>query len=108
MTSVFPQSHGISPVEHPPIDQSFTQHATTSSSNNYFDSLPAEIASIVFIHYIHSDSEPREIKYHHPSLTLGKICRRWRHIAWSTPELWTKLTIRPKHVTDVELAEEWL
>jgi len=27
-------------------------------------------------------------------LFLGAICRKWRHIAWSTPRLWTTVVVR--------------
>jgi hypothetical protein len=49
-------------------------------------------------------------------LTLGAVCRKWREIAWTTPELWTFM--RMPDVPDnncsssfslqVELAKEWL
>ncbi|KIM35672.1 hypothetical protein M413DRAFT_32329 [Hebeloma cylindrosporum] len=50
-------------------------------------------------------------------LTLGAICRRWREIAWATPELWTFLLMpnipqgsSPSNSfsRQLELAEEWL
>ena len=48
-------------------------------------------------------------------LTLGAVCKRWREIAWATPELWTLL--RMPDIPDsadssfsvqAELAKEWL
>ncbi|PPR03435.1 hypothetical protein CVT26_007902 [Gymnopilus dilepis] len=79
------------------------RHASATS----FDSLPVEIISIIFIDYLEGVTcfGPRT------ALKLGKVCRRWREIAWSTPELWTDLTMHPRHATSrthVELAEEWL
>ncbi|PPQ95618.1 hypothetical protein CVT26_008650 [Gymnopilus dilepis] len=83
------------------------QPCLEQSRSFLFNSLPVEIASIIFSYHAHSDASWRP----HPSLTLGKICRTWRQIAWATSSLWTRLIIRPRHATSlthVELAEEWL
>ncbi|PPQ95619.1 hypothetical protein CVT26_008648 [Gymnopilus dilepis] len=71
-----------------------------------FDTLPVEIISIVFIFYVH-----HEKKRSHSPLILGRICRRWRQVAWSTPDLWTALAISTERATlptHIQLAEEWL
>ncbi|PPQ95597.1 hypothetical protein CVT26_008627 [Gymnopilus dilepis] len=76
----------------------------SAESDGFLESLPIELISTIFVHYVHS------IPTTSP-LTLGKICRRWRYIAWSTPELWTELTMDSLHSTSethIELAEEWL
>ncbi|PPQ97307.1 hypothetical protein CVT26_006653 [Gymnopilus dilepis] len=107
--AVSSQSDVISAFSHPPTDQTISQDALSLASPCSFDSLPVEIASTIFIHYTHSDFD--ETQKPRPSLRLGKICKRWRQIAWSTPDLWTNLTIHPEHVTSrthIELAEEWL
>ncbi|PPR06403.1 hypothetical protein CVT26_004849 [Gymnopilus dilepis] len=73
-----------------------------------FHSLPVEVVAMAFKHYIDC---ARSFSKPHPSLTLGKICRRWRQIAWSTPHLWTELVIFHRHAmtpTHAELAREWL
>ena len=71
-----------------------------------FDTLPVEVTSIIFVYIVHS------FRDHETSpLTLGKICRQWRQIAWSTPQLWTKLSMHSGHTKwepSVRLAEEWL
>ena len=49
-------------------------------------------------------------------LTLGAVCKKWREIAWATPELWTFLRMPDIPDNDrsssfslqVELAKEWL
>ncbi|PPR00391.1 hypothetical protein CVT26_009672 [Gymnopilus dilepis] len=90
------------------IDQDVAKSSLCSSLKTSFDSLPAEITSVIFEHYVHCAHSPEQP---HSPLTLGKICGRWRQIAWSTPNLWTHLPIYHRHSmspTHVELAEEWL
>jgi len=49
-------------------------------------------------------------------LTLGAVCKKWREIAWATPELWTFLQMLDIPESDcsssfslqIELAKEWL
>ena len=48
-------------------------------------------------------------------LRLGAVCKKWREIAWATPELWTSLRMpdipegsSPSFSLQVELAKEWL
>ena len=36
-------------------------------------------------------------------LFLGAICRKWRHIAWSTPRLWTTVVVRVSSRTAKQL-----
>ena len=52
---------------------------------------PAEVLSLIFLHCTPSDSHAV-----HPSaapLVLTKVARRWRHVARSTPRLWSALTL---------------
>ncbi|PPQ95620.1 hypothetical protein CVT26_008649 [Gymnopilus dilepis] len=74
-----------------------------------FDSFPVEIISTIFLLYVCDDCwKNEELR---PGLTLGKICKGWRQVAWSTPNLWTSLIIRPQNstsMTHVDLAREWL
>jgi len=49
------------------------------------------------------------------TLTLGAVCKKWREIAWTMPELWSVLRIPdvpegsdPTFSLQVELAKEWL
>lgn len=53
---------------------------------------PPEIASQIFNHYAPQDrcfgpDDPN------PPLYLGAVCRKWRQLAWGTPQLWTSLFI---------------
>lgn len=44
-------------------------------------------------------------------LFFGKICGEWREIAWSTPLLWSSISLhvsRKAHNAQIELLEEWL
>ncbi|PPQ83938.1 hypothetical protein CVT25_000691 [Psilocybe cyanescens] len=44
-------------------------------------------------------------------LILGAVCQTWRHIAWSSPSLWTRICISSKVAMKdayVDLVEEWL
>ncbi|PPR06402.1 hypothetical protein CVT26_004848 [Gymnopilus dilepis] len=104
----FPQADGMIVGDHTKIERTSTISPPIAASVVSFDSLPVDIASLVFEDYIHCDSSPVNP---HPHLTLGKICRRWRQIAWSTPRLWSQLFIYHRHAssqTDFELAREWL
>ncbi|ETW75473.1 hypothetical protein HETIRDRAFT_482211 [Heterobasidion irregulare TC 32-1] len=52
---------------------------------------PAEVLSLIFLH-----CTPPESHAVHPStapLVLTKVARRWRHVARSTPCLWSALTL---------------
>ncbi|KAJ7279449.1 hypothetical protein C8J57DRAFT_1175353, partial [Mycena rebaudengoi] len=55
--------------------------------------LPPEITSDIFVWFrcLSGDSGP--ISRHSAPLLLAKICRRWRSIAISTPELWSHLSL---------------
>ena len=69
-----------------------------------FEPLSTEVVSTIFVYYVHSGLNISP-------LILGKICRRWRKIAWCNPDLWTDLHIGGDQATSqkhVELAEEWL
>ncbi|KAJ3507655.1 hypothetical protein NLJ89_g6183 [Agrocybe chaxingu] len=46
-----------------------------------------------------------------PPLLFGAVCQRWREIAWSTPQLWTKLNIYLDPSIcgwQTKVAQEWL
>jgi len=75
--------------------------------------LPPEVLSRIFAFYIPAFSEPagKGIRPSSNPLTLGAICRLWRNVAWSTPELWSCLSLylcfaRVALLTD--LVREWL
>ena len=104
----FPQSDGVLSVESTQIKQGFSISSLSADHVISFDSLPFEIASVIFEQYAHS---ALSLQGPHVPLLLGKICRKWRQIAWSTPSLWSRLSIYHQHVmseTHAELAIEWL
>ena len=43
-------------------------------------------------------------------LVIGKVCRAWRHQAWSTPKLWSSISLLLDRRTpvDCELLKEWI
>jgi len=77
--------------------------------------LPVEIMSLIF-HLcspatFQNDLENARQQDVFAPLTLGAVCRSWRHLAWSTPQLWTHLVfLRPffKQPDRVSLAWEWI
>lgn len=81
--------------------------------------LPPEILSIIFLYCLNSrwqDPEWPLRSSSHPSLDttpllLGRICRRWRAVTLSTPQLWAHLSLNltPETSSNVEaLADLWL
>ncbi|KDR85980.1 hypothetical protein GALMADRAFT_219034 [Galerina marginata CBS 339.88] len=70
--------------------------------------LPVEISSLIFEFY---GVLAERISNTRGALVLGAVCRTWRHIAWSLPQLWTRLDIvfgRSFKETYIQLAVEWL
>jgi len=70
---------------------------------------PPEIVSLIFIRYA-PPSTYREKKKRSTPLRLGAVCRKWRQLAWATPQLWSSLVVQ---VTDPgedapRLITEWL
>ena len=70
---------------------------------------PPEIISLIFIRYA-PPSAHREKKKRSTPLRLGAVCRKWRQLAWATPQLWSSLVVQ---VTDPgedapRLITEWL
>lgn len=46
-------------------------------------------------------------------LLLGAVCRSWRHIAWTTPEIWTTIRLllgrrHGEYKRHLEIAQDWL
>ncbi|KAF9541489.1 hypothetical protein CPC08DRAFT_717130, partial [Agrocybe pediades] len=80
--------------------------------------LPIEILCRIFQscqeEYFHGDSLQEEASLAHfdVPLRLGAICRTWRQIAWSSPQLWTHISLRrcsPSKLLDEYLIlEEWV
>ena len=67
---------------------------------------PPEIASHIFIQYA-PPSTSFEKKDRSTPLRLGSVCRKWRQLAWATPQLWSSVVVGPEKVP-LELLAEWL
>jgi hypothetical protein len=67
--------------------------------------LPPELSSQIFI-----AAFPENSWQSATPLLFGKICSTWRRIAWSTPRLWSTISLRRHKYTDahIELFGEWL
>ncbi|KAF8881058.1 hypothetical protein CPB84DRAFT_1792152 [Gymnopilus junonius] len=63
------------------------------------DRFPVEVASTIFEFYV-SSADGKESPF-----TLGAVCRRWRSIVWSTPNIWTTLSISRSGTRRVLLSE---
>ncbi|KAF8882901.1 hypothetical protein CPB84DRAFT_1750782 [Gymnopilus junonius] len=77
--------------------------------------LPSEIASLIFQFYLPAvppDGILAMKKQDRTApLVLGAVCRYWRKIAWSTPQLWSLLSIHAGKLDSsmlLELSREWL
>ncbi|PPQ90014.1 hypothetical protein CVT25_009654 [Psilocybe cyanescens] len=67
--------------------------------------LPFEVIAYMFEFYT------EDCYYREDALSLGAICKAWRHIAWTTPSLWTTLVFSARKNTterQVQLAIGWL
>ncbi|KAF5309534.1 hypothetical protein D9619_012348 [Psilocybe cf. subviscida] len=81
--------------------------------------LPPEITSHIFQIYVHLHPEETnkfQILYGFreilpgAALRLGAVCRKWRTISWSTPQLWTTLSVNllsKGHAHGPDLVEQW-
>ncbi|PPQ93005.1 hypothetical protein CVT25_000206 [Psilocybe cyanescens] len=81
--------------------------------------LPVEIVSMIFIFYtkigqplyytvIPHISYRRTVMIQ-PALLLGSVCKRWRDITITTPQLWTEVFIDfSRHVRHFDVIKEWL
>ncbi|KAJ7171981.1 hypothetical protein C8R46DRAFT_1084418 [Mycena filopes] len=69
--------------------------------------IPPELVAEIFLHCI--DFEPVTPDVDTAPLVLTRVCRRWRAIALSTPELWSYLVV-PIHPSEAEIAmcQMWL
>jgi hypothetical protein len=64
--------------------------------------LPCEVSTEIFMHYVRVPNE-----FTTP-FQLGHICKAWRDFVWSTPKLWSTVSIVISHLPLCELLEEWL
>ncbi|KAF5309545.1 hypothetical protein D9619_012324 [Psilocybe cf. subviscida] len=80
---------------------------------------PPEITSHIFYIYVYLHAKNRDyLNMLHgfqeisagASLGLGAVCRKWRTIAWLTPQLWTTLSVNlllKGHAHGPDLVEQW-
>ncbi|KDR85976.1 hypothetical protein GALMADRAFT_397244 [Galerina marginata CBS 339.88] len=54
--------------------------------------MPLEVVINIFDIYANS-WEFAEDSVNHSPFTLGAVCQTWRHIVWSTPQLWTSIAM---------------
>ncbi|KAJ7279645.1 hypothetical protein C8J57DRAFT_1175486 [Mycena rebaudengoi] len=75
--------------------------------------LPSEIASEIFLHFIPAYPErPDPCGIESPT-RLGQICRSWREIAFSTPQLWRAIKLDldqtpSTHILQLDILSTWL
>ena len=77
--------------------------------DHFIHKFPPEIASHIFIQYA-PPSVCREKKERSTPLRLGAVCRKWRQLAWATPQLWSSLVVEFKAPGEhlPQLIAEWL
>ncbi|KAJ7718359.1 hypothetical protein DFH07DRAFT_1068058 [Mycena maculata] len=74
-------------------------------------SLPSELASFIFFHCTPSSTPPPQPSSLESPLRLSQVCRHWRDIAISTPELWQCIAFVspvPSDLRSVEMLGTWL
>ncbi|KAJ6602540.1 hypothetical protein DFH09DRAFT_1019700 [Mycena vulgaris] len=79
---------------------------------------PSEITSKIFVHSVEPKISPfgrrrdevSQLSPYDLPLMFGCICRQWRSVAFSTPELWTEVQVRCDYFIeeDVPLLDRWL
>ena len=81
-----------------------------NGAHDIISQMPEEIVSEIFQHCQEKHSEDGLI-IQYPGETrevmkLGAVCQHWRQIAWSTPQLWTRILLqRPK---EAGVLQEWI
>ncbi|KAH9478698.1 hypothetical protein JR316_0009156 [Psilocybe cubensis] len=77
--------------------------------------LPSEVMASVFECYVDSQNSVekscQQVYNCCAPLILGAVSQSWRRIAWSSPQLWTHISINPRgyeHWTCLEVAQECL
>ncbi|PPQ94296.1 hypothetical protein CVT25_004953 [Psilocybe cyanescens] len=75
--------------------------------------LPTELTARIFEAYVEIDPEEPdwETKETGSPLLLGSVCRPWRRIAWSSPQLWSHIHISiptPEHRRSIDVPQEWI
>ena len=103
---------GVCPLMNHDLVRTASQvHRIVNRSSNLMDEmLPTEVLSLIFSfclpHFL------RHIRGSGP-LIFGAVSKKWRETAWSTPNLWSSISIiidfNPQRLShQTSLAEEWL
>ncbi|KAF9566595.1 hypothetical protein CPC08DRAFT_814807 [Agrocybe pediades] len=74
------------------------RQAVNYAHSSIIQKMPVEIMSKIFTFVVNRGlvAPRREELQHHTlpiSMRLGHVCRAWRSVAWSTPSVWTYLTV---------------
>ncbi|KAF8814589.1 hypothetical protein BYT27DRAFT_7206045 [Phlegmacium glaucopus] len=125
--STDPQALSFPTVPKPDLEDAFqtltlTDGATKASStpptwstSQNIGSLPNELMAEIFATTCHADSytfsnDGNRRKRTTP-LILGKVCGQWRAITWSTPYIWSHISLSlstPRYETQIKLLSVWL
>ncbi|KJA17349.1 hypothetical protein HYPSUDRAFT_1023963 [Hypholoma sublateritium FD-334 SS-4] len=78
--------------------------------------LPADVIAQIFCEACRPIPNDQDWTRQFYPLWLGRFCRAWRQIAWSTSELWTTIVVRtrckgivpPNYPNQLELLEQWV
>lgn len=78
-------------------------------------SFPSEIMASIFKCHVDSqnlvEKSCQQVYNSCAPLALGAVCQSWRRIAWSSPQLWTHISINPRGYEDwtcLEVSQECL
>lgn len=97
------------------------QHELLIKINYHHDPIssrfPAEIGARIFECYVEDychvtqnhDTRPSRQPIFSP-LSIGAVCKDWRRIAWSSPQIWTHMQVIRQNIieTDMEVIQQWL
>lgn len=97
------------------LADSTTSTTPTQSTLHKFGLLPQELMAEIFATTCHANSYTFSTdldRYKRTTpLTLGKVCTHWRAVTWSTPYIWSHISLclsTPRYETQVELLSDWL
>ncbi|KDR77157.1 hypothetical protein GALMADRAFT_225295 [Galerina marginata CBS 339.88] len=91
-------------------EKSYELKELLNSTSPIMSSLPIDILSEIFVTMTRNQSP---IMNRMPSIQflIGRICRAWRRIAWSTPRLWCEVHIefsKNRWETQKHLLQDWI
>jgi len=97
-------------------DDALQASSTTPwSASQKIGLLPNELIAEIFATTCHADSYTFSMDVNRRKRTtpliLGKVCTQWRTITWSTPYIWSHISLNlstPRYETQVKLLSDWL